>query len=219
MMLPDGRVQLSLYGARSAVLDRQIHHVDDFEELKALARDWALRDWSEPATTPAPDPDPEFQAALNLLIGARGTSPDFGDNQTQLQYEFGTVFGDVSVNKPRVERPDDVELGRFEVSFAVALRVTHRRLRRLAERRLAGGRYLPVLEHYLEQLDAVRDESQQNFYQREERGLIALLRAERYLMLADDPRVRQLYAAISGHISQLYNWHMDLAKGGFVRSR
>ena len=47
----------------------------------------------------------------------------------------------------------------------------------------------------------------------------AVLGDERYLLLSDQADARRLYLELQAEQSDLYNWHMNLAKGGVVGAR
>ena len=93
------------------------------------------------------------------------------------------------------------------------------RMRRKAAERLAGGLYAAVLEAHLARLRAVTAIEDQNFYESLKWGIGGIMRDEQYLLLSDDARVRDLYLQIQHEQTALYNWHMDLARGGIARAR
>jgi len=93
------------------------------------------------------------------------------------------------------------------------------RSRRKAAARLAGGAYAPVLEAHLAALRAVRRVEDQNYYETLKCGIGGIMQDEQYLLLSDDARARELYLQIQDEQTSLYNWYMDLAKGGVERAR
>lgn len=99
------------------------------------------------------------------------------------------------------------------------LRGLLRRSRRRALDRDADGTYRAVLEQYVKQLRSYRSVEDQMAYQRLEQTIGKTLHDERYLLLATEPRLRRLYLQVSNEMSSLYNWWMDLARGGVQRAR
>ena len=95
----------------------------------------------------------------------------------------------------------------------------YRRSRRLAEVRLAGGAYLPIMQSYLDEARAKVDAADQNYHLEFSNGIGAIVGDERYLLLSDDAEVRRLYGVLEAERSDLYNWYMNLARGGVAGSR
>jgi hypothetical protein len=60
---------------------------------------------------------------------------------------------------------------------------------------------------------------EQYAYETTTAGFGGILDDERYLLVADDERARQVYLELVAERSSLYNWYMDLAKGGHARPR
>ena len=90
---------------------------------------------------------------------------------------------------------------------------------RLAEVRLAGGAYLPIMQSYLDEARAKVDAADQNYHLEFSNGVGAIAGDERYLLLSDDADVRRLYGELEAERSDLYNWYMNLARGGVAGSR
>lgn len=107
----------------------------------------------------------------------------------------------------------------FAREFTRGLTIFAGRSRRLAEARLAGGRYLPIMQSYLDDARAKVDAVDQDYYEVFSRSVGAVLGDERYLLLSDQADARKLYLELQAEQSDLYNWHMNLAKGGVVGSR
>lgn len=108
---------------------------------------------------------------------------------------------------------------RLAAELALAVEVNFTRLQNLARERLAGGVYREVLEAMLHRLQSIEDIEEQEYYDRHRRGMGAILRSEQYLLLAEDPEARALYSAITQQEAELYQWYMQLAKGGNAMPR
>ncbi len=76
--------------------------------------------------------------------------------------------------------------------------------------READGKYLEVLEIYLKKL--TKGEENDVYYYDKEYQLIQLLKAESYLLLSKDERVRNTYFQIQEKISSLYCTYMSAVK-------
>lgn len=225
-VLPDGRALFSLRNRSSGLLDLRASRIDDTDRISGFAQEWAARDWNQAQPNPeltelwrAPQTR-EFHEAMVVVVSARGTSPELSPHHRTLADYFVQIFGDVYLGKAPRELPvPDKVVRNFVALLPIALQVVYERSRRQAQWRAAEGRYLPVLTSYLATLRAPVRPEEQNFYSTHEHTLIAMLRSERYLLLSADGAIRRAYLDIIAEISSLYNWYMDLAKGGHSRAR
>ena len=109
--------------------------------------------------------------------------------------------------------------GRFADDLARGMQKFVWRSRRKAATRLAGGAYVAVLETHLADLRGVRAIEDQNYYETLKWGVGGIMQDEQYLLFSEDSYVRDLYLRIQDEQTALYNWHMDLAKGGHRHER
>ncbi|MDP5227796.1 MULTISPECIES: hypothetical protein [Arthrobacter] len=79
--------------------------------------------------------------------------------------------------------------------------------------------YLPVLRGYLDRLWGFSAPGDQLVHRTLEPTLGRILAEERYLLLSENAEARALHMALGQAISSLYNWAMDLDRGGNVRAR
>ncbi|WP_219817030.1 hypothetical protein [Arthrobacter sp. GMC3] len=90
---------------------------------------------------------------------------------------------------------------------------------RRSQERLAGGEYLRILAFYLAQMRTKVSADDQNYYDTWRSSTGKIMADEKYLLLAESEEARGLYLAIRAEESNLYNWYMNLAKGGHSGSR
>ena len=214
----DGRVLLTLTGARGRVLCSAEVVAEETEQVAGILASWAL---STGAAGGCWDPelrqgdDAEFPRPYGpgLVISQRhglrwsssGLTPGAADERL-----FETMFGPVHPT-------DQVALEMFCRRFAEELRRRCRSARSMAEQRIAGGAYLPVLDAYVEQLRALA--SDQRGYHRIPEALHRIMHDEEYLLVAEDRRARDLAEELREVRAVLYGQCQDLDRGGIVGLR
>lgn len=107
----------------------------------------------------------------------------------------------------------------FAESIAGDIRRSFLIAQQLAQSRWADGAYRSVLETYLLRLRSYEAPEDQSADDHLRRSLYPILDREDYLALHPDAEVRELVRQISAERSELYNWSMDLARGGVARAR
>jgi len=212
----DGRVGIELMEGWYLSHDLQVAAVDDLPETARVVRGWAI---AVPGT-PVPRYEsyrqfPESRESYVVILGAQPNDGlrRFTESPDHLCSRFELAFG--SADSGEREAIAD----RFADELALEMRNFVARSRRKAAARLAGGAYAPVLEAHLAALRAVRRVEDQNYYETLKWGIGGIMQDEQYLLLSDDARARELYLQIQDEQTSLYNWYMDLAKGGVERAR
>ncbi|WP_420110550.1 hypothetical protein [Pseudactinotalea sp.] len=206
-LLPDGRVLLELLAGWYKVLAIEEARVDD-ESVAAVVERWA-------ADLPT---EPQPRAAAR---GDRGR-------------EYGRGFAGHLSDRSRegLERSrwprllavltgttEPAEVAKTANDLAVDLRILLRRSRERALARDARGAYRAVLQQYVKELSSYRSVQDQGVYRLLEPTIGVILRDEQYLLLAADPHLRDLYLQVRTEMSALYQWCMDLDRGGIERAR
>ncbi|MBM7830606.1 hypothetical protein JOE59_001311 [Agromyces cerinus] len=214
-ILHDGQVLLELLSDIRTSLAHAESQVFDQDHVFAVVSRWvAERSWQPTHRGTARASFAEkYRRGYELAVP--GTERDllrFRVSPKGLAERFALAFSaGAESDDPRTEQ--------FARDFARGLGIFFRRSKVLAEERLAGGVYLPILRSYLDHARSKVGEEDQNHHEVFSRGVGAIMDDERYLLLSDDDDARQLYAALESERSDLYNWYMNLAKGGVVGSR
>ncbi|MFB6609002.1 hypothetical protein ACFCVO_01665 [Agromyces sp. NPDC056379] len=214
-ILHDGQVLLELLSDIRTNLAHAECQVIDQDSVAAIVSGWmAGRSWQPTHRGVALAPVAEkYRSGYSLAVPGPerellrfDISPKGFGGWFALAFSAGVEPGD-----PRTER--------FARDFARGLAIFFRTSKVLARERLSGGAYLPIMRSYLDHARSKVDEEDQNHHEEFSRGVGALMADERYLLLSDDAEARQLYAALESERSDLYNWYMNLAKGGMAGSR
>ncbi|MBD8464841.1 hypothetical protein IFU30_01055 [Plantibacter sp. CFBP 8798] len=211
-MLHDGRVLLELLADRSSVFSSAETRVDDHDRTSAIVREWVTAPLAVPDRRGPHRPSP-YRDGYTLVVSP-GSTRDlaaFSTYGNSLLVDFGRAFGAAPG-----AAGDPEPLAR---ALPRDLAISFRRAQEKAAWRLAQGAYLPVLVGYLDELRAMTSIEEQYAYETTTAGVGGILDDERYLLVADDARARQVYLDLLAERSSLYNWYMDLAKGGLVRPR
>jgi hypothetical protein len=214
----DGALLLELLHGWYDAFDSALTRVDDEDRIRAVLRWWIA---TTPTSTERRSTFPAWQEfgsdrALRMLITEQPSA-------AARKLAFGTDSASSGFAKTLATGATD-PTSRASQSFIDgvargALRVFRNEQQR-AEKRLAGGKYLPILEGYLEEMRSYVDVSDQyGAYHDVRTGIGAILDNEEYLALSTDPGARALYAELLEEQNNLYNWYMDLAKGGHEWAR
>lgn len=214
----DGVVRLELLRDSYEAFDVTVTHIDDQERIRGVLRYWIAAaamptrrrtefpGWRHLGTDPA--------YATTISATTSPDAPKFGYRSATARDGFRDMLahGRADPSSPAAQG--------FIDAVTLGARHLFRYEQQRAEVRVAGGKYLEILEDYLAEMRAYVDVEDQNFaYDRVRSGIGAVLDDERYLTLSSDPRIRALYADLLAEQSSLYNWYMDVAKGGHVRAR
>ncbi|KQO62209.1 hypothetical protein [Curtobacterium sp. Leaf261] len=214
----DGRVLFELLADWYTALDVTEVDAHDTERISATIRYWAAqRTWTATHRGTARSAHGTgYNRTVVVVISARpgiafrrfSTAPD------AMAARFAAVFGAGPLD------PTSQEVADLARTIAADTRQFFRRSQRRAEVRIAGGQYLAIMEGYIAEMRAMTDMRDQDFaYESVRAGIGAIMDDEDYLLLAEDERARALYGEFLDQQSELYNWHMDIAKGGVVRPR
>lgn len=214
----DGALLLELLQGWYDAFDSTVTHADDQDRIRGVLRYWiAMTPTSAKRRSTFPawqefGSDPAYRLTITEQPSAAAR-----------KLTFGTDSASRGFGKTLATGPTD-PTSRASQSFIDEVARGARRLFRTeqqrAEKRLAGGTYLPILEGYLEEMRSYVDVSDQDgAYDDVRAGIGAILDDEQYLTLSTDPEARALYAELLEEQSNLYNWYMDLAKGGHERAR
>lgn len=216
--LSDGRMLWNLADQQFRLYDTVVSHVADRDRNMGIVRGWVAASWPlEGDRDHRSASSGDFNAGYLVELAAErsGAPARRPLNDWVLLADFARLFP--LPPEDQVEREKVVE--RFARDLAFKAHLFFTRSQNLARERLAGGAYLPVLEAHLHRLQSVVDAADQSFYETLDQGVGAIMDGEEYLLVSDDPRARQLYLALVQERRHLYNWYMDLAKGGNVRPR
>lgn len=214
----DGTLLLELLQGWYDAFDSSVTHVDDPDRIRGVLRLWIATKPSPPrrrSTFPAWQEfgsGPAYRIAITEQPSDAARKLTFGSDSASSGFERTLATGPTDpTSRASQSFIDDVARG--------ALRLFRTEQQR-AEKRLAGGQYLAILEGYLEEMRSYVDVSDQHdAYHDVRMGIGAILDDEHYLTLSPDPRARSLYSELLAEQSSLYQWHMDLAKGGHERAR
>lgn len=211
-MLHDGRVLLELLTSDGRSLGASETHVDDRERTAGIVRNWVTGPRPE-AERRGPYRPGEYRDGYSLTISAVVTRDltAFSQYGHSLIVDFTRAFGS-STSPGGDPEPLANALPRD-------LAICFRRARQQSVWRIADGAYIPILAAYLAELRGMTSINQQNAYQAIAPSLGVILDDERYLLVAADEQARRLYLELLAERSSLYNWYMDLARGGVARSR
>lgn len=214
--LHDGRVGLELRERHDRSHELRVATVSHVKATSTILRELAM----QPPKTSVPRHEvyrgfPEGSRCYRVTLGAR---PDdglrrFSPRAESLCRSFRAAFAREDTD----DRPDAA--ARFADDLAREMEAFLHRCRHRVAARLVGGLYPAVLEALLEESRAVRAAEHQGDFHLFQAGTGAILADEEYLVLSDDERVRDLYAALRAEQSSRYDWSMDLAKGGNARPR
>lgn len=208
-MLPDGRVLLELLAERGLSFGSAETHVDERERTEQIIRAWVLEPRAEPESRGRHRPG-AFRDGYTVSISA-ASGRQLSKYNDALGADFAIAFGSGTTGGG--------DAGPLARSLHRDLRAAFRRAGEQAAWRVADGGYAVVLSHYLEELRSFTGVEQQNAYEYEASGLIGIIDDERYLLLSTHETTRQLYIELLAERSALYNWYMDLARGGIARPR
>jgi hypothetical protein len=192
--------------------------VDASDRIQGVLRWWIATKPSPPqrrSTFPAWQEfgsGPAYRITITKQPTAEARKLTSGSDSASRGFEGTLAMGPTdSTSRATQSFVDDVERG---------ARRLFRTEQQRAEKRLARGTYVPVLEGYLEEMRSYVDVSDQyGAYDEVRAGIGAILDDEQYLTLSPDPRARSLYSALLAEQSNLYQWYMDLAKGGHEWAR
>jgi len=215
-ILHDGRVLIELLADHYKSFAAAQVHVAGPDGTAALLLEWAAQARNRALPTPRgrsavrAEIPVEFSDGYVVYISAQAGAGlgRFSDAPGALASRFRDTFQD----------PEIAGESRVAQSFAQQLGQDIGRFYRAAQRRsldrLAGGEYLRILAHYLAQLRSKVSADDQNFYQAWRNSTGKIIDDEAYLLLCEDSGARSLYLAIRAEEGQLYQWYMNLAKGG-----
>lgn len=211
-MLHDGRVLLELLADSSSAFCSAETHVDDRDRTSDIVRDWVITPLGEPERRGHRRPG-EYRDGYTLVISAESTRDlaAFSTYGNALLADFARAFG---AEPGTAGEPEPLAR-----ALPRDLAICFRRARDKAAWRIARGAYLPVLIGYLGELRSMTSIEEQYAYETTTAGVGGILEDERYLLVAADERARQVYLDLVAERSSLYNWYMDLAKGGIARPR
>lgn len=214
-VLHDGRVLFELLADWYTSLAIAESRVDAGERTAGI-----LIGWTNARLSAAPRSSARAEFADTYHDGYVVTLP--GSNREMLRVDvapaalerrFALAFNGQEAGSPPAAARD------FARDFSRWLGGFYARSRRLAEVRLAGGRYLAIMQAYLDDARAKVDAADQDYYQEFSKSVGAVIADERYLLLSEHGEARRLYGELEAERSDLYNWYMNLAKGGVVGSR
>lgn len=210
MFLPDGRVGLVSRQGWYISSTIRVAAVADRAATANIVRELVLEPGESMSTGDAHRAFPDGRGALTVVLAER---PNLGLRRVARDPDaLCRTFVDALAPSPDAERTRAVDVLAYDLALAMAQILDH--CRRMAAARLAGGAYLPVLEAHRDELRSVRSVEQQSYYETLEHGIGRIVEDEQYLLLSEDARVRAVYAEIQSEIASLYQWHMNLAKGG-----
>lgn len=211
-MLHDGRVLLELLADYSSAFSSAETHIDDRDRTSAIVREWVNAPLAVPDRRSSHRPS-SYHDGYTLVISAESTRDlaAFSTFGNSLRVDFVRAFGAAPGTAG-----DPEPLAR---ALPRDLAICFRRAQEKAAWRIAQGAYLPVLVGYLDELRAMTSIEEQYAFETTTAGVGGILDDERYLLVADDERARQVYLELVAERSSLYNWYMDLAKGGHARPR
>jgi hypothetical protein len=209
----DGALLLELMRDWYDAIDSTIVHVDDEDRIRAVLRWWIA---SAPPVAQRRASFPAWKKFGSGPAYAIRVTKERSDDAVQLVqgsdaasrgFEKCLAHGPVDPTSPAAES--------FVGTVAQGAPRLFRTGQQRAEKRLAGGIYVEVLRRYLEEMQGFVDASDQyHAYYEVRAGIGSILDDERYLTLSPRGEVRALYAALMAEQSNLYQWYMDLAKGG-----
>ncbi|WP_157372953.1 hypothetical protein [Agromyces sp. Root81] len=219
-VLHDGRVLLELRADWYTILAVAESRVDEVERTTDILIGWAAVDRWEAVPRSLRDPfaDRYREGYLVSLPGSDREIRRADYTPAALEQGFALAFVGSDAGSSHAANTAAVAQ-EFAREFTRWLAVFAGRSRRMAEARLAGGRYLPIMQSYLDDARAVVDAADQDYYEVFSRTVGAVLGDERYLLLSERAEARKLYVELQAEQSDLYNWYMNLAKGGVVGSR
>lgn len=214
----DGRAFLTLTGARGRELCAAEVVAEETEQVAGILASWAMSAGAADGSWNSEQRQgdgAEFRRPCGpgLVISQRhgmqwsssGLMPGVADERL-----FEGMFGPVPPT-------DQAALETFCRRFAEELRRRCRTALAMAEQRIAGGAYLPVLDAYVEQLRALAPD--QRGYHRIPDGLHRIIQDEEYLLVAEDRRARDLAEELREVRAVLYGQCQDLDRGGIVGLR
>lgn len=210
-MLHDGRALLELLTGDGLSLGGSETHVDDRERTAGIVRTWVTGPRIEPERRNRYRPG-DYRDGYSLMVSAGATR----DLSTFSQYGHSLIADFERAFSSSTGAGDPEPLAS---ALPRDLAICFRRAQQQAVWRTADGAYIPILAGYLAELRGMTTIDQQYSYEAIAPSLGVILDDERYLIVAADERIRQLYLDLLAERSALYNWYMDLAKGGVARSR
>lgn len=213
----DGWFWLELTSGNDLVLAAGESHIDDGERTTSMITQWIESEelpprhrssgWTSERTA-------RYRDALVVPLVAPPT-PLSGSIRSELQEHVDRLEAFALADATR----DRTRAAELATGLPPALRDTFQHYQGCAVDRIADGAYLPTLRHYLTDLRSKVSVEDQSYYRDYESGIGRILDQERYLLLAEDDEARSLYASICDEAASLYQWYMNLAKGGLVTAR
>lgn len=210
----DGRLLFELLGPRGLTLEIGESDVDDVGRTIDLLVAWAAAPAREarPRWQARADRSPDYRDGVTVAVSSELSTRPTGWNTAGLRSSFDRAFG-AGAAPASDARP-------FAEQLASALARFLRRSRETARVRLAGGAYVPVMRAALERLRGIVSVDDQMWHDTfEGQAFAEIVSQERYLALSEDAPARELHLEVARQLSSLYNWYMDLAKGGSAHPR
>lgn len=216
-VLPDGKALLELLNGHYSTLAQAECSIKDQDQVAQT-----LLVWTRSAFT---DEQPRATARQQLTTSYTGgylialsSEPNLDFKRhipwaADLSYDFNQAFS----GRPTAMKHDTVE--RYCRSIAHNLKLFYTTAQEKARLRLIGGHYRKVMDEYLKVMKSKTAADDQNYYEVWSKGIGAIIADERYLLLAQSDPDRAKYQKLTAEAANLYNWHMDLARGGVSRSR
>lgn len=214
----DGRVLLELFDAPGRLLCSAEGIAAEVEKIAEILTFWA---WDPGRSDGAWSPElqqadgVEFRRPYGegLLIAHRHRAWRNGADLLESKadvLQFREIFGAVG--------PADTEACRiFCARLANEISRRCRSAQIMAVQRLAGSKYLKVLDAYVEQLRALA--SDQRGYRRVPESLKQIIENEEYLLISTEARARELMEEFYEVLHVLYGQCQDLERGGVVGLR
>lgn len=213
----DGRVIFELRTKGRKILANAEFQVEETAAIGDCLTGWANQATHDVLDTNQMPIDVYWERHSGYQVLINGQDSAALHEFTSFSEALGNRFREVFLDSDGTPNPITVrDLSR---QIATAVRHFFRISQLRARERLAGGAYLPILEGYLEVMKSKVDEVDQKYHDFWERGIGKIIFDESYLRFSENEAVRSTYSAILAEASDLYNWGMDLAKGGLVRSR
>lgn len=215
--LHDGRFWLELTGGSDMVYAAGESHIDDIEHTASMITEWSQTEGLLPRHRSAgwtAERTARYRDALIVSLASPPTPIGWeirSEMQRHLDRLGASPIGDAIGDRATAAEP--------AAGLPATLRRAFQHYQTCAEDRVAGGAYLPALKYYLAVLRSKVAVEDQDYYRSYDNGVGRILDQERYLLLAKDDEARSLYAAIRDEAASLYQWYMNLAKGGIEGPR
>lgn len=217
----DGRVLLELLADDYSLLEVADTRVDAQDELIATIVRWATGEIGPArprgAARSAVDTDYRLAYTVQVTSPASPALHRFTDRANGLAGRFARVFAAREADDRGDAGRRDAE--RLADDLAWEIRRFLRLSRERAAMRLAHGAYVGILQRYAEDLRGITAEEDQSAYDGLQDTIGRIVEDEAYLRLAEDEAARTAYAEIVDQLADLYQWRMQLAKGGISLPR